>query len=158
MYMLAGFRRPFPLLLTVLVTATLVLGVVRLTSGGSQRAFTPVKPKSYAELVRANYKILSPAQSRRLLHYAEAVSECMAEHVRGFGTPRLLTTKITMSVPVHATAQQVLGGMSACSHVVGDPPPGASLVLTRAHAVELYLPKRCLLDRKAISAGSTTRS
>jgi hypothetical protein len=56
------------------------------------------EPKSYAELVGANYKILSPAQSRRLLRYAEAVSACMAEGIDGFGTPRLLNTKITMGV------------------------------------------------------------
>jgi hypothetical protein len=48
--------------------------------------------------------------------------------------------------------------MTACSAVLGDPPPGSSLVLTRAHSVELYLPKRCLLDRKVTSASSAPRS
>jgi hypothetical protein len=44
--------------------------------------------------------------------------------------------------------------MTLCGDALGGPPQGASLVL-RGKAVELYLPKQCLLDRKVVASHST---
>jgi hypothetical protein len=65
-------------------------GVVLATHGGSARAVrtTGDMPgeasqasgkKTYAQLVAANYKILKPQQSTRLVRYADAAFACMSQ-------------------------------------------------------------------------------
>lgn len=49
--------------------------------------------KTYAQLVAANYKILKPQQSARLLRYGDAAFACMAQDLE-LGNPRTSPTKI----------------------------------------------------------------
>jgi hypothetical protein len=112
-------------------------------AGRSKR--TAGKP-SYAELVAKNYKVLTRKQTRRLLRYAEDMHSCLAKQIR-LGDPRPQRTKIVMALPAGASLRAVAQAGIACGTKVGGPPPGASLQ-TRKHAVLVYLPKYCILDRK----------
>jgi hypothetical protein len=132
------------------LVAAMVVAVVREGSGshGQARPRQPHRQKTYAELVAANYKVLKPKQSRRLLRFAQAFHTCMAEQI-DLGEPRPLPTRILMALPADAAPQRVARLGLRCGAKLGDPPPGASLQI-RKHVVVLYLPKYCILDRKTV--------
>jgi hypothetical protein len=110
------------------------------------------KPKTYAELAAANYRVLSAKQSRRLLAFADAYVACMAKKGVGLGRPQPQAKKIVMALPPGVSAMAALPQSVACGEALGDPPKGSSLVQRKSgKTIELYLPKRCLLDRKVAS-------
>jgi hypothetical protein len=126
-------------------------GSPRNDRGSARKAALPSPhAKSYAELVAANYKVLKPKQTRRLLRFAEAIHACMAKRI-ALGPPRPLPTRIVMALPANAVLQHVAELGLQCGTKLGDPPKDASLQ-TRKHAVVLYLPKYCILDRKVATA------
>ena len=109
-------------------------------------------PESYARAVAANYRVLSPRQSRRLLTFAERLSACLHEHGVAVGAPRASRTRIELALPKAAQRGEVLTEEAACGDALGGPPPGASLQLRpQVNALLLYLPKYCLLDPKVAS-------
>jgi hypothetical protein len=116
------------------------------------RASKPAGSKTYQQLVAANYKVLRPRQTRRLLRFADAFQACMVAHVQ-LGEPKALATRIVMAVPGGAAPSVVLRFTGRCGAKLGDPPPGSSLLLRR-HAIVLFLPKRCLLDPKVVRGKS----
>jgi hypothetical protein len=105
--------------------------------------------KSYAQLVAANYKILKPQQSARLLRYADAAFACMSRDLE-LGNPQTSPTKIVMTLPSGTKPSAVIRSMGRCATRIGDPPAGSSFQL-RGQAVIVYLPKYCILDKKTIS-------
>jgi hypothetical protein len=105
--------------------------------------------KTYAELVAANYKILRPAQTKRLLDYADAVYACLSKQI-GLGRPQPSPTKIVMSLPAGAKPDAVARLGFRCAMKIGDPPRDSSFQVRR-HAVILYLPKYCILDKKTVT-------
>jgi hypothetical protein len=105
--------------------------------------------KTYAQLVAANYKVLKPQQSARLLRYADAAFACMSQDLE-VGNPRTSPTKIVMTLPSGAKPSAVIRSMGRCATRIGDPPAGASFQL-RGKAVIVYLPKYCILDKKTIA-------
>jgi hypothetical protein len=107
------------------------------------------KKKTYAQLTAANYKILKPKQTTRLLRYADAAYACMSKHV-DLGKPRPLRTKIVMSLPPGVTPAAVALLGARCAMTIGDPPRDASFQI-RGHSVILYLPKYCILDNKVVA-------
>jgi len=110
-------------------------------------------PKTYQQLVAANYKVLHPRQTRRLMRFADAFRACMvAAHVP-LGEPKALPTRIVMSRPAGTPLGTLLRLTPRCGAKLGDPPPGSSLLL-RKHAIVLFLPKRCLLDPKVVRGKS----
>ena len=106
--------------------------------------------KTYAQLVAANYKILKPQQSARLLRYADTAFACMSEDLE-LGNPRTSPTKVVMTLPSGTKPSTIIRSMGRCATRIGDPPAGASFQL-RGQAVILYLPKYCILDKKTIAA------
>jgi hypothetical protein len=92
-----------------------------------------------------NYRILTAAQSARLLDFAVDVRACAAEHGVTAGRPKPMRTRITLATnaPAAAAAHAVL----ACEAEIGAPPRGSSLQARKGQLV-LYLPKQCLLDPK----------
>jgi hypothetical protein len=67
----------------------------------------------------------------------------MAKRGIALGRPHPLVTKIVMALPPGVTQS------FACGDKLGGSPKGASLVQPKGgKAIELYLPKRCLLDRR----------
>ncbi len=118
----------------------------------AQKTRTPQRSagkKTSAQLTAANYKILKPKQTSRLLRYADAAYACMSKQL-DLGRPRPLRTKIVMTLPSGATAHAVAQLSAGCAIKIGDPPPNASFQV-RGHAVILYLPKYCILDKKVVA-------
>jgi hypothetical protein len=135
-----------------IAATVLVLALAASACGGSgnRRAAKPKPsaPKTYQQLVAANYKVLQPRQSRRLLRFAEGFRACMVAHVP-LEEPQVLPTRILLPLPAGADSASVLPFTPRCGAKLGDPPPGSSL-LVRKHAIVLFLPKRCLLDPKVV--------
>jgi hypothetical protein len=67
------------------------------------------------------------------------------------GDPQPSATKIVMRLPRAVPSEtRLLHATVACAEPLGGPPKGSSLVQPKGGlTMELYLPKRCLLDRKA---------
>jgi hypothetical protein len=108
-----------------------------------------LSPESYAKAVAANYTVLSPRQSRRLLTYAENLYACLHMHDVAVGPPRASRTRIQLALPKGARRAAVLTQGVACGDALGGPPPGASQVFRpAARAILVFLPKYCLLDPK----------
>jgi hypothetical protein len=133
----------------ILVAAVLVLV--------DHRPSAPTRPQaavtdSYARLVAANYRVLTPAQTQRLLRFSNVLHDCLAK--RGFevGRPVAANTRIELAIPADADRHRLSAAAIACGDQLGGPPTGASLQL-RPHvrSLLLYLPKRCLLDRKTVA-------
>jgi hypothetical protein len=153
-------RRPLLFAAAAIALAAAGAGVVLATQGGSSRAAgtTGAAPgkasqasgkNTYAQLVAANYRILKPKQSTRLLRYAAAAFACMSRDL-ALGKPRTSPTKIVMTLPPGAKPSAVLRSMGRCAMTIGDPPSGSSFQF-RGNAVLVYLPKYCILDKKTIA-------
>jgi hypothetical protein len=115
----------------------------------AQQTWKPGKKKTYSQLTAANYKILKPTQTTRLLEYADAAYSCMSKRL-DLGKPRPLRTKIVMALPPGATPRAVAELSATCAMTIGDPPSDSSFQV-RGHAVILYLPKYCILDKKIVA-------
>jgi hypothetical protein len=139
----------FGLTLLVAVTATAVLALIFF----STRRESSAGP-TYAELVAANYRVLSPAESRRLLRFAKSFHACVNRRGISLGPPEPLNTRIEMAIQP-AADREALGRVTvSCGESLGRPPPGASLQAVsrdQPDDVVLYLPKQCLLDPKVKS-------
>jgi hypothetical protein len=158
--------RAFVLSASALALAGAGAGVLLATHDGSTRAefATGDMPggasrasgkKTYAQLVAANYKILKPQQSARLLRYADAAFACMSQDLE-LGNPSASPTKIVMTLPSGTKPFAVIRSMGRCATRIGDPPAGASFQL-RGQAVIVYLPKYCILDKKTIARTAPPR-
>jgi hypothetical protein len=117
----------------------------------TQKRQRAVGKKTSAQLAAANYKVLKPKQTTRLLRYAHAAYACMSKQL-DLGRPRPLRTKIVMTLPSGVRAAAVARLSARCAMTIGDPPPNASFQI-RGHAVILYLPKYCILDKKVVALG-----
>jgi hypothetical protein len=131
---------------TVLALATRGGKTETKRSNGSPPVKVASTKKTYAELVAANYKILKPAQTKKLLAYADAFYDCLSKQI-DIGAPKPSPTKIVMALPRGAKPAAVARLGIRCAIKIGDPPRNASLQV-RPHAEVLYLPKYCILDRK----------
>jgi hypothetical protein len=113
---------------------------------------TQHRPRTYAELVAANYKVLSRAQSHRLIRFADEFAACVIRKGIALGDPTPSQTKIVMLLPGGLSTERLDQVTLACAEPLGGPPKDASLVRPMSgQRIELYLPKRCLLDRKSIA-------
>lgn len=129
---------------------------VSTTGGMPGKASQASGKKTYAQLVAANYKILKPQQSARLLRYADAAFACMSQDLE-LGDPRTSPTKIVMTLPPGTKPFAVIRSMGKCAAGIGDPPAGSSFQL-RGQAVIVYLPKYCILDKKTIARAAPRHS
>jgi hypothetical protein len=134
----------------VLAVAGVVVGVAARPDEEKQERSDEAKAvaakQTQAELAGANYKVLTPDKTRRLLRYADAAYACLSKEL-DIGEPRSLRTKIVMALPTGATPASVAQLSLKCAETIGDPPKDTSFQV-RGHAVILYLPKFCLLDPK----------
>jgi hypothetical protein len=141
-------------------------GVLLATHGRSAREVVVTKDrpgkapqasgKTYTQLVAANYKVLKPQQSARLLRYADAAFACMSQDLE-LGNPLTSPTKIVMTLPSGTKPFAVIRSMGRCATRIGDPPAGSSFQL-RGQAVIVYLPKYCILDKKTIARTAPRQS
>jgi hypothetical protein len=159
--------KAFVLSAAAIVLAGAGAGVLLATHGGNERAVStsgamPGKAsqasgkKTYAQLVAANYKILKPQESARLLRYADAAFACISQDLE-LGDPRTSPTKIVMTLPSGTKPFAVIRSMGKCATRIGDPPAGSSFQL-RGQAVIVYLPNYCILDKKTIAQKTIARA
>jgi hypothetical protein len=138
--------------LALVLTVAGVVGYVAARHGAdkqerSHEAAPAIAAKqSEAQLAGANYKVLTPGKTRRLLRYADAAYACLSKEL-DIGKPRSLQTKIVIALPAGVTPAAVAQLSLKCAATIGDPPKDSSFQV-RGEAVILYLPKYCLLDPK----------
>ena len=156
-------RRRFGVALVASALLTVATLLVVLATGGrhhaADRATAGTSTKSYADLVAANFRVLTPRETRRLLGFADALHSCVTSKGIRLGSPQRLNTKIVMGLPPKVERQHLTGVVLSCGESLGGPPPGASLQTFQRSgqddSVILYLPRQCLLDPKV--AGSTRK-
>jgi hypothetical protein len=94
----------------VLAVAGVVVGLMARHDEEKQEPSHEAKPvaakQSEAQLAAANYKVLTPGKTRRLLRYADAAYACLSEEL-DIGEPRSLRTKIVMALPAGVTPAEV---------------------------------------------------
>jgi hypothetical protein len=141
------------------LAVVLAWSILQLTDRGDVRpAASPVvstEAKTYAQLVAANYRVLTPAQTRRLLAFAAAIHSCLVGKGVDIAPPNPRNTRIELIPGKRIALDRLVSLMTPCAEALGGPPRRASLQV-RPQAgrpvVLLYLPKRCLLDRKTVGA------
>jgi hypothetical protein len=96
----------------------------------------------------ANERVLSRAQSERLVGWATELVSCANDRGIDVRPPSTSSRQISMAVERAAPEPRKLRALViACAESLGDPPTGASLQVF-ARQLVLYLPLRCLLDPK----------
>jgi hypothetical protein len=93
-----------------------------------------------------NMRVLSAADTHRLLQFAERLRTCVESRGVKVGAPVAARTRITMRF-VSAGQRRALGTVTRCGDSLGEPPQDSSLQVQPAQLV-LYLPRQCLLDPK----------
>lgn len=146
-----------PLALCVLVAVAVILASAygladRNRETGVRSSLAQDASASYAELVARNYRVLTPAQTQRLLRFAHAFRSCMSRRGVQLGKPEPMNTKIELAIPPRTDRQGMTRLGVTCGETLGDPPLGASLLTVQqgGKAVTLYLPKRCLLSKHVV--------
>ena len=136
--------------LRVVIVVMAATAVTATSASPSAAQSPPVDEKSYAELVAANYVILSHAKSEQLVRFAGAFSRCLAKHGQPVGAPHATKMKITMAISRGTDRSRLNRIGVTCATALGGPPRGASLQTMQrfgnTHAVVLYVPRQCLLD------------
>ena len=127
----------------VLATALAIALAVVWTreNAGTQRT-------SLAQLVAKNYRTFTPAESRRLVRFAQKEYECVTAQGAQISAPRASRTRIVMRAPGQSP-RTLVHHLTACDKAVG-PPPLKSTLQARPGQVLVYFPKWCLLDPREL--------
>jgi hypothetical protein len=120
-------------------TVALAVATLLVAAGCAGRTATSAGPPS------SNQKVLTRAQSERLVRWAGSFRSCLQRRGMSLGPVHLARTRIELAVPQGTEFHALLREGVSCGEALGGPPPASSLQ-TFARRVVLYLPKRCLLD------------
>ena len=94
---------------------------------------------------------LSHAESVRLVGWAARFRACMARRGVVLARPVVHEKEIDLAVARAPAGRAALArSVFACGDALGEPPRRSSLQLRPGRLV-LYLPRRCLLDKKVVS-------
>jgi hypothetical protein len=97
-----------------------------------------------------NRFLLSHAESERLVDWATRFRSCMARRGVVLGEPVAHPKQIDLVI-IRAPARPALfRSVPICGDALGEPPRHSSLQL-RPGKLVLYLPRRCLLDKRVVS-------
>src|SRR5947199_8936043 len=94
---------------------------------------------------QSNEKVLTRAQSERLVRWAGSFRSCLQGRGYQVGALDVGRTRIELAVPSGTQFHSLVRAGVACGDSLGGPPPASSLQ-TFARRIVLYLPKQCLLD------------
>ena len=126
--------------------------------GGSGRVAKPTStaaaPAATATPV-SNQIRLSRAESVRLVGWADRLRACVSRRGVVLGAPVPHETEIDLAIRRGPTGVVLLQRVAACGDALGEPPRKSSLQL-RGRKYVLYLPKRCLLDKKVVRGGTSS--
>ena len=93
---------------------------------------------------------LSRAESLRLVDWAARFRSCMGRRGVVLGAPVAHPKQIDLAFVRVPGRAALLRDVPACGDALGEPPRRSSLQL-RPGKLVLYLPKRCLLDKRVVS-------
>jgi hypothetical protein len=96
-----------------------------------------------------NESVLSAADSARLVAWFRRFRACLGR--QGMHTEAIVVTRreLSFGTPTHFAPAELVDRSVPCGEALGNPPSGSSLqVRPGEDRIVLYLPKRCLLDRK----------
>ena len=122
--------------------------------GGDDRVARPSAASASAAQSNAkatherNRRILTAAQTQRLVRYATALDSCLARRGLDVAPPKKDSRAITIEVAEPVGFERLLAEMMPCTRPLGDPPKYASLQAIDAKTIVLSVPKQCLLDPK----------
>jgi hypothetical protein len=141
-----------------LVALSTVAGLVLATRGGSEPARVAISTQPPAStnggngrihgLPASNLRVLSGAQTRRLLSYATAVGTCLDKHAVDVSGPTKEARTITLEIGTKVAVSRLLRLVLSCADPLGAPPSSSSLQVVDARTVVVSVPKQCLLDPK----------
>jgi hypothetical protein len=140
-----------------LVGVSVAAAVIASRGGGGAAAeptSTAAAPAARATPV-SNQIRLSHAESQRLVDWAERLRTCVSRRGVVLGAPVPHEAEIDMAIRRGPTGHALLMRVVACGDALGEPPRKSSLQL-RGRRLVLYLPKRCLLDKKVERGGTTS--
>ena len=133
-----------------------VAGVVIAGRGGGRPAAKPISTAAAAAATPVSNQIrLSHAQSLRLVDWANRLRACVSRRGVVLGAPVPHETEIDLAIRHGPTGIVLLQRVAACGDALGEPPRKSSLQL-RGRKYVLYLPKRCLLDKKVVRGGTSS--
>jgi hypothetical protein len=96
----------------------------------------------------ANRRVLTAAQTRRLVRYATKLHACLTARGVEVAAPRKGPRAITIEAAKPVGLERLLAEMTPCAEPLGPPPGPSSLQAVDAQTIVLSVPKRCLLDPK----------
>ena len=136
-----------------MLSAAAVLGLGTAATVLATRDDAPSAPRKAAAAKATpidNRFRLSRAESLRLVDWAARFRSCMVRRGVVLGAPVAHPKQIDLAF-VRVPARPVLmREVATCGDSLGEPPRRSSLQL-RPGKLVLYLPKRCLLDKRVVS-------
>lgn len=96
----------------------------------------------------ANRRVLTAAQTQRLVRYARALHACLVGRGVDVASPTKDRRAITIEAAEPLGLRRLLAEMTPCAEPLGPPPGPSSLQAVDARTIVLSVPKRCLLDPK----------
>ena len=99
-------------------------------------------------LPTGNLRVLTRAESERLVRYARDLATCLDTRGVDSAGPTIQRRLIALETAERVGLRRLAVLSTACAERLGDPPSGSSLQAVDASTVVLSLPKQCLLDPK----------
>jgi hypothetical protein len=139
---------------SLLVSATLVLLTAACGGDGSggtaAGAELDAAGAADTDELRANQRVLTPEQSRRLVDFANDLRSCLARSEVEIARPHATRTRIDLTYEQSVDLESLVNLVIRCGDGLGGPPPRSSLQ-TFPTRIVIYVPKQCLLDEKVAS-------
>lgn len=139
-------RSVFALSLFVLCFAVACGGKSSVPAPGGETSTTPTTTSGDDNQIR-----LTAAESSRLVEWAQTFRSCMLTKGNALGPLETSETQIRMALAASIDVEQLLADTEDCGEAQGGPPHRSSLQY-RPGEIVLYLPKRCLLDKKVAAS------
>jgi hypothetical protein len=135
----------------IVALSLFVLLLACVACGGKSSASAPRGETSTTASGDDNQIRLTAAESSRLVEWAETFRSCMLAKGNALGPLETSETQIRMALAASIDVDQLLADTESCGEAGGGPPHRSSLQY-RPGEIVLYLPKRCLLDKKVAAS------
>ncbi len=100
--------------------------------------------------LEANQLVLSPAESKRILHWFGELRACLRSQGVAVGTLQATRKQVTLAVDPGIPRRTLGRRALTCGERLGGPPRRSSLQTFRGRLI-MYLPRACILDSKVAS-------
>jgi hypothetical protein len=149
-------RRAFLFAVAAAIGVGVAAAVIAGRGGGGPAARPSSSDGTAAKATPVSNQIrLSRAESVRLVNWADRLRSCVARRGVVLAAPVPHETEIDLAIRHGPTGHALLMRVVACGDALGEPPRKSSLQLRPGKFV-LYLPKRCLLDKRVERGGTSS--